>query len=197
MKMDKQSNQKKQFDFEKNQQLGLKRGTVCLAPHDDYWEYNAKKTISLLWFVLDKIALDIQHIGSTSIKNIHAKPIIDIVVGVKQLDDILPYIPFLKEKNIFFRGDERTEQLLFVKGDFTKDTRTHHIHIAIWNSDIWNNYIAFRDYLNEFPEKAIKYDLVKMNLAQLYSNNRTTYTNEKNEIISQLLIEAKVWKSSK
>lgn len=195
--MNKLSYPQKNFSFEENQQLGLKRGTVSLVFHDNYWECNAKETISLLWSVLDKIALDIQHIGSTSIKNIHAKPIIDIVVGVKQLNDLLPYIPLLKEKNIFFRGEERTEQLLFVKGDFTKDTRTHHIHIAIWNSNIWNNYIAFRDYLNEFPEKAIKYDVVKMNLAQLYSNDRNTYTNKKNEIISQLLIKAKEWKNQK
>ena len=62
--------------------LGLKRGTVALAPHEDGWDRMAAETIRLLKELLGSTAVDIQHIGSTAIAGICAKPIIDIAVGV-------------------------------------------------------------------------------------------------------------------
>ena len=84
--------------------LGLKRGTVTLLPHQAAWEENAKDTIALLWTVLDGIALDIQHVGSTAIRHIHAKPIIDLAVGVRRLDDIIPVIPQLEELGVIVKS---------------------------------------------------------------------------------------------
>ena len=69
----------------KYKNLGLKKGTVELFEHEKSWEEYALELISFLKIVFDKIALDIQHIGSTSIKSIKAKPIIDIIVGVADL----------------------------------------------------------------------------------------------------------------
>ena len=62
--------------------LGLKRGTAELAEHDPEWEILAAKTINRLWYIFGSIAMDIQHFGSTAIKNIKAKPIIDIAVAL-------------------------------------------------------------------------------------------------------------------
>ena len=104
---------------------GLKRGTVMLAPHQEEWTQNAKRTIQALKRLLEPVAVDIQHIGSTAIPSIHAKPIIDLVVGVRNLGDILPYVELLKQHDIVFRGEDVAGQLLFVMGDFEKDTRTH------------------------------------------------------------------------
>ena len=129
--------------------IGLKRGTVELLPHQSQWKDEAAKTVMLLKSVLNDTAIDIQHVGSTSIDNISAKPIIDIAVGVPTLDSIKPYIETLSKNGIIFRKEYVKEQLLFVIGDFEKDTRTHHIHVVEWNGKAWNNYINFRDYLNE------------------------------------------------
>ena len=71
--------------------LGLKRGMVQLVPHDIQWEENASQTIKKIKMILGDDAIDIQHIGSTSIKNIKSKPIIDIVVGVENFEKILEY----------------------------------------------------------------------------------------------------------
>ncbi len=96
-----------------------------LAPHQEEWTQNAKRTIQALKRLLEPVAVDIQHIGSTAIPSIHAKPIIDLVVGVRNLGDILPYVELLKQHDIVFRGEDVAGQLLFVMGDFEKDTRTH------------------------------------------------------------------------
>jgi len=70
--------------------LGLRKGTVKLVIHQSEWETNAEDTINFLKKLLKNIAIDIQHVGSTAIPSIHAKPIIDIVIGVQNLKDIIP-----------------------------------------------------------------------------------------------------------
>lgn len=174
---------------------GLKRGIVKLELHQTEWEENARKTIELLHNIFGATAVDIQHIGSTAIKHIHAKPIIDIAVGVKKLDEIAPYIAVLNENGIIFRGEDVKNQLLFVIGDFSLDTRTHHIHIVKYKDKAWDNYINFRDYLNAFEIKAQEYDLLKLDLSAKHPNDRNTYTSRKQELIDKLLIEAALWRN--
>ncbi|MBQ8566931.1 MAG: GrpB family protein [Clostridia bacterium] len=176
--------------------LGLKRGTVDLLPHNPLWEDIAAETIKLLKSLLNDVAVDIQHVGSTSIRNICAKPIIDIAVGVNTLDSIKPYIEQLEKNGIIFRKEDVKEQLLFVIGDFEKEFRTHHIHVVEWNSIAWNNYINFRDYLNAFPEYAKEYDDLKKKLALEFANNRGNYTAGKQEFIDRILKQAHLWKVS-
>ena len=176
--------------------LGLKRGTVELLPHQIMWEKEAEKVILLLKSLLKAIAVDIQHVGSTAIQGISAKPIIDIAIGVRDLEDIEPYIELLEQEGIIFRNKDVQGQLLFVMGDFEKDTRTHHIHVVEWNSTAWNDYINFRDYLNTFPEQAEKYDTLKKQLAVKFANNRESYTNGKQELIDSLLQEARCWRDT-
>ena len=176
--------------------LGLKRGTVVLFPHQTAWEEHAKDTIALLWTVLDGIAVDIQHVGSTAICGIHAKPIIDIAVDVKKVDDVKPYIEALQKAGIVYRKQDVEGQILFVMGDFENDFRTHHIHVVEWNSVEWNHYINFRDYLNAFSEKAKIYDALKSSLAERFAENRGCYTSGKHELIDRLLQEAKAWREN-
>ena len=173
----------------------MKRGTVYLEPHQVEWERAAEETIRKLKNILDNIAVDIQHIGSTSIRKISAKPIIDIAIAVKDYELVLNKCDELIKADIVFRFDERPEQLLFVMGDFEKDTRSHHIHVVIYGSDEWNNYINFRDYLNSNIKAAREYEAVKFKLAEQYPDDRIAYTDGKQEVIDKLLAEARVWKS--
>ena len=166
-----------------------------LVPHQEEWTQNAERTIQVLNRLLEPVAVDIQHIGSTAIPSIHAKPIIDLVVGVRNLDDIAPYVELLKQHDFVFRGEDVAGQLLFVMGDSEKDTRTHHIHVVRWNGAEWNNYINFRDYLNRFPDKAIEYDVCKKKLVAQFADDRGSYTTGKQELIDRLLKEAHAWRS--
>ena len=174
--------------------IGMKRGKVYLEKHQIEWERNAEKTIHIIKFILQNDVEDIQHIGSTSIKTIPAKPIIDIAVAVRDYDTILLKKDELEKENIIFRFDERPRELLFVMGDFENDTRTHHIHVVLHNSEEWRNYVNFRDYLNTHNDVAERYAEVKKILAEKYPDDRIAYTQGKNNIISEILSEAKKWK---
>ena len=103
--------------------IGLKRGIVELVPHQAEWESIAAHTVEVLKNILENAAVDVQHIGSTSIKLIRAKPIIDIAVAAEDFDAVLAKKTELEAKDIIFCLDERPEQLLFVMGDFAADTR--------------------------------------------------------------------------
>ncbi|NBJ93548.1 GrpB family protein [Parablautia muri] len=174
--------------------IGLKRGSVALLSHQEEWNKNAENVILELKQLFGNAAVDIQHVGSTAIASIYAKPIIDIVIGLRDLDDISRYMKLLKEHGFVFRGEDVAGQMLFVMGDFEKETRTHHIHAVKWNGTEWNNYINFRDYLNCHPDKATLYDTCKKKLALQFPDDRRNYTEGKRECIECLLKEAYVWR---
>ena len=97
--------------------IGLKRGTVQLYPHDKEWEEAAKQTISDLKRIFGDAANDIQHVGSTSIIHIKAKPIIDIAVSVDSLDKVLELVPALEREGFHYRPDSMPDsQMLFACG---------------------------------------------------------------------------------
>ena len=127
--------------------IGLKTGVVKLLPHQTEWETNAEETITLMKTILGDTCIDIQHVGSTSIKYICAKPIIDIAVAVNELADILPYNDVLSKNGIFYRKEETTGQLLYLMGDLENEIKTHHIHVVKYNSVNWQNYLKAEEPL--------------------------------------------------
>lgn len=141
--------------------LGLKRGTVRLETHREEWTAEACKTIEMLKGILGNAAADIQHVGSTAISGICAKPIIDIAVGMRDIWQIDRYLAALDACGVVDRGSDVPGQRLLVMGDFALDQRSHHIHVVAWNGQEWKNYICFRNYLNAFPEKAKAYERSK------------------------------------
>lgn len=176
--------------------IGLESNTVELYPHLIEWEDNAIKTIRLIKNILGDICIDAQHVGSTAIYNISAKPIIDIAIAVNNLKDIHSYVNLLNQNGIIYRKIEQTGQLLFIMGNSNNNIKTHHIHVMKYDSQNWIDYLNFRDYLNTFPNKAKEYNDLKIKLANKYFNNRKEYTLGKKELIEQLLKEAYLWRNS-
>ncbi len=81
--------------------LGLKRGTVLLAPHETGWETYAAETMKRLRAVLGDAAVEMQHVGSTAVPTIQAKPIVDLAVAVRQLSDVEPLFPALEAQGFY------------------------------------------------------------------------------------------------
>lgn len=174
--------------------IGMKRGTVFLEAYQPEWEQSAAETIAELRTTLSGLDAEIEHVGSTSVRSIKAKPIIDIAVAVAELDAVTERNEQLARYGIVFRFREETGQLLYVKGDFAADTRTHHIHIMRKGSAEWENYLNFRDYLNAAPCAAAEYEAAKELLAAQYPDDRNAYTDGKKEVIARLLRQAAFWR---
>lgn len=173
--------------------IGLKRGVVELADHNPEWELLAHETIGQLWRVFDAVAQDIQHVGSTAIHGIKAKPIIDIAVAVNDFDEVRKLMPALEGEGFIHRADNDGDwQVFFVCGDFAQDTRTHHIHVVKNGGVEWRDYLLFRDYLNDNPDKAKEYEAVKLDLLSKYKNDRLSYTEGKTEFCKGIIRKAQV-----
>ena len=180
--------------------IGLKRGTVQLCEHEKEWEIEAQNTIARLKEILGDVIKDIQHVGSTSILTIKAKPIIDIALAVDDFDDILSYEKQLKDAGFYYRPNAQAsirDQLLFACGNYydgTGDLQTHFIHVVKTNSMDWINYINFRDYLNKTPSATKAYEDLKVSLAQQapVDSGREKYLKGKHDFIIYTLRKALV-----
>lgn len=177
--------------------IGLKRGAVKLCEHEKAWEIEAQNTIIRLRRILNPVIKDIQHVGSTSIRTIKAKPIIDIAIAVDDFADVLSYEKELKEAGFYYRPNRIGEQMLFARGNYydgTGDLQTHFIHVVLTDSTEWKNYINFRDYLNQKPSVAKAYEDLKVALtAEVPTDSgRDQYLKGKHEFIANTLRKALV-----
>jgi len=177
--------------------IGLKRGIVELAEHNPEWEMIAAQTIELLWGILGAEAKDIQHVGSTSIRHIKAKPIIDIAIAVEEFDVVDKLMPKLNEAG-FFKSKLHAvkDDILVCYDDEFADTRSYHIHIVKTGSIQWSNHLNFRNYLNAHPDAAKDYERIKIISAEKHHSDRNAYTNSKDKVLVRLLSEAQSWAGS-
>lgn len=164
--------------------LGLQRGTVRLLDYTPLWEELYQEEEERIRAVIGHFIIDIQHIGSTAIPGIKAKPILDMMVGVARLGDALlcqaqlealgyDYIAHanLPNDHVFGKGVERT----------------HLLHVVEYGSAEWANPLHFRDRLRKDAELAQKYESLKEQLKDRFGNNPAEYTNEKLRFIREVI----------
>lgn len=177
--------------------IGLKRGDVMLCEHEKEWETEAERTIDRLQEILGDTAEGIEHVGSTSIKSIKAKPIIDIAIKVKSFEEILNLQPNLLANGFYYcKNANQESQLLFGCGSYydkTGNEQTHFIHVVLDDSMDFINYVNFRDYMNAHAEKAKEYETIKINLMNKFQDDRNAYTLGKADFIKEILRKALVW----
>lgn len=186
--------------------IGLERGRVDLLPHAPEWNYEAVRTINVLKSILGEVIKEAEHVGSTAINNIKAKPIIDIAVAVTDFPNVITcngkllssgfyYLYALDnahnvitEEIDFSAPDVR--QLLYACGglyDGSNLLQTHFIHVVKAESNEWRDYINFRDYLNADPIIAKEYEKLKISLYKKFADNREKYTARKNDFIKRII----------
>ncbi|RCW76874.1 GrpB family protein [Saliterribacillus persicus] len=163
---------------------------VHLSDYNSDWEklfdFEKKQIIGVIG---DKIK-DIEHIGSTSIKGLLAKPIIDIMIGVDDLNLVSTFITALSEIEFEYIPKPELKDRYFFKKD-SGETSICHLHICKMNSYEWTEKLLFRDYLRENPKVAKDYALLKSELASKYKYDRPTYTKEKEPFIKEIIQIAK------
>lgn len=169
--------------------LGVPKNSVELCPYDPSWKEEFEKEKKILKKVLGDYALDIQHVGSTSIPGLSAKPIIDIAVAVGSLDVLYKLIPILTEAGYGVKNYiEDKGEVLASKGG--EEYNTHFVHIEVKGGNYWNNHILFRDYLITHPEYIKKYEEMKRKVLSEFKE-RKEYTAHKSEFIQEVLNLAK------
>ena len=180
--------------------IGLKKGEVLLRDHDPKWEEVAQQTIRKLNEILGDVAIDIQHIGSTSVKSIQAKPVIDLIVGVNDFEDIYRFSTTLEANGFFFIGHEGKErQPVYQCGEYDSVQKemtflTHYIHVVKFGSVGWYTYINVRDYLNSHLDEAKAYEKVKLESSRKNSDSLRGYHSDKETFVAALIDRANEWK---
>ncbi len=165
--------------------IGLERGTVELKQYQDGWTDLYKREVERLKDITDDWFLDFEHIGSTAIEGMPAKPIIDILAVVEDLDETADLISLLEDHEYEYCPGNIEERLFFAKGPRTN--RTVYLSITEQESDFYQEKIAFRNYLREHPEAAEQYASLKKRAAEKYAENREKYTAEKEDFIQDIL----------
>jgi GrpB-like predicted nucleotidyltransferase (UPF0157 family) len=164
--------------------LGLPKGTVKLEPHAEQWHQLFAEEAARLRKVIGDYVVAIEHIGSTTICGISAKPIIDIAVAVEKMADGERCVKPIEEIGYEFRGEQGIGgRFYFVKGE----PRTHHLHMVLEDSDFWRSHLLFRDYLRGNPPAAKEYEDLKLELAREYANDRDAYLQGKSDFIEKIL----------
>ncbi|MDD5071129.1 MAG: GrpB family protein [Patescibacteria group bacterium] len=170
--------------------IGLKRGTVRLVIHNLKWSQSFEREKKKIKKIFSRKALDIQHVGSTSVPGMVAKPIIDIALLVPSITKVGRYEENLKKIGYNIKKDDTNKKrLFFTKGPEKK--RTHYLHIGKVGSGYIEDMILFRDYLCEDRRAAEKYSELKEKLAKKYQNSRKIYTAKKEKLIKEIVKKAK------
>lgn len=167
--------------------IGLEQGAVRLMSHQPVWAKLFEEEKARIEAGIGPYVLDIQHVGSTSIPGIPAKPIIDIGVAVRNFEEAAVCIDPLIALGYTYRGENGIPRRhYFRKGD-EEETRTHHLHINEIDGPDWKNQILFRDYLRTHPETAERYAEIKRDLALQYPDDRLGYLYGKAPFIEKVL----------
>jgi GrpB-like predicted nucleotidyltransferase (UPF0157 family) len=170
--------------------LGLEKGLVRLVPYTAEWKRYFELEKASLQAVLGSNILDIQHVGSTSIPGMIAKPIVDIAIAVVDFEEARVCIPLIEGLGYVYRGEFGIpHRHYFVKGD----PRVAHIHMSEITSITWRNLLLFRDYLCWHPKIAEEYAQLKQSLARQFPQDREAYLDGKNAFVERVIRLASAW----
>jgi len=165
---------------------------VQLVPYDAHWpeifRIEAERLRQLLGTAM---VLRIEHVGSTAVPGLTAKPIIDMLIEIPSFasaqGNILPKL--LEERwEYHWRDDRPPGHMMFIRRN-AAGVRTHHVHMAPAGHSMWER-LAFRDYLRCRPEEARHYEQLKIRLASDHSADRQAYTEGKGEYVKRITAKA-------
>lgn len=162
---------------------------VVIHDHDPEWPARFEREAALLTEVLAPwITGGVHHIGSTSVPGLAAKPIIDIMVGVADLDSSRPCIEVLAAHEYLYAPYRDDVMHWFCKPHPAR--RTHHLHVVPAGSRRFADVLAFRDHLRAHPAAAGEYEQLKRELAASHTHDRDAYTDAKTAFVAAITSRA-------
>jgi len=164
---------------------------ITIAEYTENWAQLFQAEQALLNAALGEDALAIEHIGSTAVKGLAAKPIVDIMIGLADFaiaDLVVPKIVALGYDYIAKYNAIMPYRRFLVRE--AEQVRTHQIHMVEFNSEFWNRHLLFRDYLRTNPEVMNQYAALKRQLAERDWIDVNEYADAKTEFIRNAEKEA-------
>jgi GrpB-like predicted nucleotidyltransferase (UPF0157 family) len=160
---------------------------VVLVPYSEAWPALFVEERLRIERALGSWVKRIEHVGSTAVPGVAAKPILDIMVGVRSLREAEYCIRPLEQLGYEYRGEAGVSgRLFFRKGN----PRTHHLHVTEIGSEFWERHLLFRDYLRAHSKTAREYAQLKHHLADRFRGDRAGYTEAKTGFISEIVRRA-------
>ncbi len=170
----------------------LIREDITIVPYNPVWHSLFREEESFLRKKLGEFIGRIEHFGSTSVPGLAAKPIIDILVELKDSRDKDRIVGILEGYDYYWRpiiGDSGPSYAWFIKRDAER-RRSHHIHMVEADSELWDR-LFFRDYLRSHADEARRYEQLKRQISGRHPGDRAAYTKEKTEYIVGITGRAK------
>ena len=166
---------------------------IKIVEYDDRWPHLFEKEKGILFNILgSEIALRIEHIGSTAIPGLSAKPTVDILIEIpKNIEK--DQIKKIMTRNKYIFMEEQSKHIMFVKGYSPTGLEKESYHIHMGPADqawLWDR-IYFRDYLRKNRSEAMQYESHKNELASRYKHDREAYTEKKADYIKRITELAK------
>lgn len=168
---------------ESRDRRNLAAGPIVIADYNPRWPQLYEEERARIVAAIGQWLLDIQHVGSTSVPGLAAKPVVDIMPGVRSLGDDKHFIAPLEAlgyEHVPAYQDEIPDRRYFRRGV----PRQFHVHVVELGGDFWVRHIAFRDYLRAHPGTAAEYEALKRKLAAQFGEDRLGYVHAKTDFIT-------------
>lgn len=165
-------------------ELGLRRGVVGLAPASDAWSRAFADAHAVLAATAPASVVAIEHIGSTAVPGLDAKPIMDIGIGVRPGTRLASLDGWLTGLGMLLRGDATNVRPDRMYGyELEPMIRLVNVHVLEYDSQGWRDYLSFRDHLRTHPDDRDAYGALKQNLAVRHPDDRLAYIDGKESFI--------------
>lgn len=163
-----------------------------VVAYDPAWPAYFEKEAVRIKDALGSIVIEIEHVGSTAVPGIAAKPTIDIAVGVNELDDIHGQeIAAMENLEYVYRGEAGVPGRHYFRKGLVYP-RDFHVSIIEWRGSLWNDYLLLRNYLREHPEEAASYVEAKRSAERATEKpDPVAYWEHKRAFVEQLLERAR------
>ena len=163
---------------------------VEIAEYDHAWPGAYERERAAILAALGDLVFAIEHVGSTSVPGLAAKPIVDIMIGLRTMANGERCVEPLERLGYEYKGEAGIPGRLYFR-KLIDGLRTHHIHLVEHGCDFWKRHLLFRDYLRRHPQEVRQYQELKARLAAQYGDDRIGYTEAKTEFIESALTKAR------
>ena len=171
--------------------LGEAKGDpVVIVEPDPHWPELFEQYKSKLEESLGSTAVRVDHVGSTAVADLPAKPVIDIQVSVRDIADEDTYRPAIESLGWPLRAREPEHRFFRPRAS---EERSVHVHVCSAGSDWERQHLLFVEYLRAHPEHAAEYAQLKRELARRVASDRVRYTDAKDDFIQHVLELAEDW----